>query len=65
MTKPLHAELAKSVDASRAPSANNHVESNRLRNGGETPSAYPAIPSGDQIVGADSGMITPPKRPDD
>jgi hypothetical protein len=51
--------------ASTPLTANNHIGSNRSENGGEKPSAYPAIPSYDQIVGADSGMIKPPERPDD
>lgn len=65
MTEQKNTELAKSLDAARAPSANNHIESHKSENGGDKPSAYPAIPSSDQIVGADSGMIKPPERPDD
>jgi len=65
MTKPIYADHAVSLAASRAPSANNHIESNRSENGGEKPSAYPEIPSSEQIVGAGSGMIKPPERPDD
>lgn len=65
MTKPAHAAHAVSLATSRAPSANNHIESNKSENGGDKPSAYPAIPPSGQIVGADSGMIKPPKRPDD
>ena len=48
-----------------AATANNHVDSTRLGNGGDTPSAYPESPYSEQIVGADSGMIKPPERPDD
>jgi hypothetical protein len=65
MTEQKNTELAKSLDAARAPSANNHVESHKSENGGDTPSAYPAVPSSEQLVGADSGMIKARKRPDD
>lgn len=65
MTKPIYADHTVSLAASRAPSANNHIESIKSENGGDTSSAYPEIPSSEQIVGADSGMIKPPERPDD
>ena len=65
MTEPIYADEAASLAASRAPSANNHIASTKSENGGGKPPAYPAIPSSDQIVGADSGMIKPPERPDD
>tara|TARA_R110002124_G_scaffold159007_2_gene326206 strand:- start:13790 stop:14065 length:276 start_codon:yes stop_codon:yes gene_type:complete len=65
MTKPLHTDHIVSLAASRAPSANNHVDPKRVEDGSDTPSAYPEIPSSEQIVGPDSGMIKPPKRPDD
>ena len=48
-----------------AATANNHVDPKRVEDGSDTPSAYPEIPSSEQIVGADSGMIKPPERPDD
>ncbi len=47
------------------PIANNHIESIKSENGGDTPSTYPAIPSSEQHIGPESGMIKPPKRPDD
>jgi len=59
MTEQKNTELAKSVAASSAVSANNHVEPNKAENGDE-PSAYPTIPSSEVAVGADSGMIKPP-----
>lgn len=65
MTKLIYADHAVSLVASRAPSANNHVDPNRLEDGGDKPSAYPTIPSSEVAVGADSGMIKPPERPDD
>lgn len=65
MTKSINKLHTKSLAASRAPSANNHIDSNRLENGGDKPSAYPAISSSELIVGAHSGMIKPPERPDD
>lgn len=51
--------------ASTPPTANNHIETHNSEDGGDTPSAYPEIPSCEQIVGADSGLIKPPERPDD
>jgi hypothetical protein len=65
MTKPRSTEKAKSLVASRAPSANNHIESIDAEDGADRPSSYPSIPPSDQIVGDDSGMIKPPERPDD
>ena len=64
-TAPSSSERPTMSTASTPLTANNHIGSNRSENGGEKPSAYPAIPSYDQIVGADSGMIKPPERPDD
>lgn len=52
-------------NANTPPTANNHIDSNKSENGGDKPSAYPAIPSSQQNVGVDSGMIKPPENPDD
>jgi len=64
-TVPSPSERPAMITASTPPTANNHIETHNSEGGGDTPSAYPEIPSSEQIVGAESGMIKPPERPDD
>lgn len=50
---------------STAVSANNHVRSTTGPDSPCVAQSYPDIRGQNEVVGADSGMIKPPERPDD
>ena len=58
-------QSAKSLATSGVASANNHIASAEAPDSKAGPLGCPVTPSHDQIVGAESGMIKPPDRPDD
>lgn len=47
------------------PTANNHIEPCTDDDALPVLPVFPKIPLGDEVVDATSGMIKPPKRPDD